>query len=138
MCSFVFSLVLWCLAAFMSSRRRLPDAKTPRRPRFYERLTAALSAGCTDTRARPITGPSSPAETRATCSPVPYPWPWSCPCQPPANLRNRRRRLFRTYPTRRRRRDEGTAVICDSNWGRRNLRFFFFISRLKKKKIQTN
>lgn len=93
----------------MSSRRRLPDAKTSLRP--CHELFAATVAGCTDTRVRPITGPSSPLpETRAICSPVPYLWPWSCPCRPFANLRNHRQRRFKC-PMRWHRRDEGIITL---------------------------
>lgn len=91
---------LWCLASYMSSRRRLPDAKTSRPRWCYDQLlsptTAAVAAaGCTDTRVRPITGPSSPPqETQAViCSLVPYPWPWSCPCRLSVNHHHRRRRF---------------------------------------------
>lgn len=104
------SFFLWCLVIFMSSRRRLSDAETSR-PRCYERLAATeivvvVVVGCTDTRARPITGPSSPPpETQAIYSPGPYPWPWSCPCRPSANQRHRQR--FTACPMRRHRRDEG-------------------------------
>lgn len=94
---------LWCLATYMSSRRRLLDAKTSRQRWCYEQrlaatTTALAAAGCTDTRVRPITGPSSPPrETRAAiCSRVPYLWPWSCPCRPSVNHHHRRRFKFPT------------------------------------------
>jgi len=108
---FFRSLFLWCLAIYMSSRRRLSDAKTSRP--CYERLADTIAAGCTDTRARPITGPSSPPpETRpAISSPVPYPWQWSCPCRSSANRQHNHRHLCRRRfrcPTKRRKRDEGT------------------------------
>lgn len=107
---------IWCLATYMSSRRRrLPDARTPRHDRWWSSSAAAL-AGCTDTLVRPITGPSSPPappETRATSSPVPYPWPWSCPCRPSATLRSPPPRRSRC-PTRRRRRDEGIYTAYTS------------------------
>lgn len=115
-------LFLWCLVTYMSSRRRrFPDAantSSRRRPSnrrfYYERWPAARLAGCTDTRVRPITGPSNPPATRrVTCSsPVlPYPWPWSCPCRSraaAANPRNHRASIKCLPTTRRRRtRDEG-------------------------------
>lgn len=109
-------IFIWCLAIYMSSRRRLPDVVKTSRPRYERLLSSATAglvvAGCTDTRVRPITGSSSPPlpETQpAIFSPDLYPWPWSCPCQPSANRRNRRRRCF-ICPTRRPRRGEGTYL----------------------------
>lgn len=107
--SFFRSSFLWCPVTYMSSRRRLPDAKTSRRP-CYERVAATV-AECTDTRVRPITGQLSPPPgTRATCNPAPYPWQWSCPCRPSANHHNRHRRYFKC-PTRWHRKGEGTTNI---------------------------
>lgn len=113
---------LWCLAIYMSSRRRrfLDAANTssrrrPNRRRFYYELWPATRlAGCTDTRVHPITGASNPPATRqVTCSnPVPpYPWPWSCQCRSRAAAANPRhhRDFIKCLPTTRRRtRDEGT------------------------------
>lgn len=114
LCFFLFfrSLFLWCPVIYMSSRRRLPDAKTSRRP-CYERLAATV-AECTDTRVRPITGQSSLLpEIRVIFNPVLYPWPWLCPCRLSANHHKRHQRHFKCL-TRWHRKGEGIkcSVFC--------------------------
>lgn len=102
---FIFHSYLWCLWVYMSSRRRLPDAKTSFCP-CYD-LFAATVAGCTDTQVRPIMGPSSPLpEIQAIFSPALYPWPWLCPCRPFVNLLNLHQRRF-NCPMRWHKRGEG-------------------------------